>query len=73
MAVKPRLVSIFIEMNLVALAIPIFFGLIALEVVWDQIKGKTLYRLGDSLSNIGCGIMDQSSGLFDKVLTIGES
>jgi len=58
-------------MNLIVLSIPIFFGLIALEVVWDQVKGKGLYRLGDSLANIGCGIMDQSSGLFSKVLTVG--
>lgn len=58
-------------MNLIALSIPIFLGLIALEVGWDQVKRKGLYRLGDSLSNIGCGIMDQSSGLFAKVLTIG--
>ncbi len=58
-------------MNLIVLSIPIFFGLIALEVAWDQWKGKRLYRLGDSLANIGCGIMDQSSGLFAKVITVG--
>ena len=58
-------------MNLIVLSIPIFFGLIALEVVWDQWKGLRLYRLGDTLANIGCGIMDQSSGLFAKALTVG--
>jgi len=58
-------------MNLIVLSIPIFFGLIALEVVWDQWKGSGLYRLGDSLANIGCGIMDQSSALFAKVITVG--
>ncbi len=58
-------------MNLVVLSIPIFFALIGLEVAWDQWKGRGLYRLGDSLANIGCGIMDQSSGLFLKVLTVG--
>ena len=58
-------------MNIIVLSIPIFFGLIGLEVAWDQWKGKGLYRLGDSLANIGCGIMDQSSALFAKVLTVG--
>jgi sterol desaturase/sphingolipid hydroxylase (fatty acid hydroxylase superfamily) len=58
-------------MNLVVLSIPIFFALIGLEVAWDQWRGRGLYRLGDSLANIGCGIMDQSSGLFLKVLTVG--
>ena len=58
-------------MNLIVLSIPIFFGLIALEVGWDQLKGRGLYRLGDSIANIGCGIMDQSSALFAKVITVG--
>ncbi len=58
-------------MNLIVLSIPIFFTLIGLEVVWDQLKGKGLYRLGDSMANIGCGIMDQSSALFSKVITVG--
>ena len=57
--------------NLIVLSIPIFFALIGLEVAWDQLKGRGLYRLGDSLANIGCGIMDQSTGLFSKVLVVG--
>lgn len=56
--------------NLIVLSIPIFFALIGLEVAWDQLKGRGLYRLGDSLANIGCGIMDQSTGLFSKVLVV---
>jgi len=56
--------------NLIVLSIPIFFTLIGLEVAWDQLKGRGLYRLGDSLANIGCGIMDQSTGLFSKVLVV---
>jgi len=57
--------------NLIVLSIPVFFALIALEVVWDRWRGLGLYRLGDTLANIGCGIMDQSSGLFSKILTVG--
>lgn len=58
-------------MNLIVLSIPVFFSLIALEVVWDKSRGLGLYRLGDTLANIGCGIMDQSSGLFSKVIVVG--
>ncbi len=58
-------------MNLIVLSIPVFFALIAIEVVWDQRNQLGLYRLGDTLANIGCGIMDQSSGLFGKVLSVG--
>ena len=57
-------------MNLIVLSIPVFFSLIALEVAWDQWRKLGLYRLGDTLANIGCGIMDQSSGLFSKVLVV---
>ena len=62
---------LFSNVNLIVLSIPVFFGLIALEVLWDRWRGLGLYRLGDTLANIGCGIMDQSSGLFSKVLTVG--
>lgn len=58
-------------MNLIVLSIPVFFALIAMEVVWDKRRQLGLYRLGDTLANIGCGIMDQSSGLFGKVLSVG--
>ncbi|MDC0600137.1 sterol desaturase family protein [Flavobacteriales bacterium] len=61
----------FAMVNLIVLSIPVFFSLIALEVTWDRWKGLGLYRLGDTLANIGCGIMDQSSGLFSKVLVVG--
>ena len=57
-------------MNLIVLSIPVFFSLIALEVAWDQWRKLGLYRLGDTLANIGCGIMDQSSGLFSKVVVV---
>jgi len=62
---------LFSNVNLIVLSIPVFFGLIAIEVMWDRWRGLGLYRLGDTLANIGCGIMDQSSGLLSKVLTVG--
>lgn len=42
-----------------------------MELAWDKLKGKNLYRLGDATSNISCGIVQQVSGLFAKVFTIG--
>lgn len=62
---------LFSNVNIIVLSIPVFFALIAAEVMWDRWRGLGLYRLGDTLANIGCGIMDQSSGLFSKVLTVG--
>ncbi len=57
-------------------SIPLFFTLIFIEVVYDWYlvnkkhkAGK--YRLQDALSNIGCGVLDQISGVFSKVFTLG--
>lgn len=42
----------------------------ALEWLWDWRQRKGIYRLGDTLANLGCGVMDQTTGLFAKVLTV---
>ena len=47
-----------------------FFLLMALEWLWDARQRTGIYRLGDTLTNLGCGVMDQTTGLFAKVLTI---
>ncbi|MFT5184670.1 MAG: alkylglycerol monooxygenase [Flavobacteriales bacterium] len=49
--------------------------LILVEIIWDirqkrkSHEGK--YRLNDALTNISCGILDQVSGIFSKILVIG--
>lgn len=56
-------------------SIPLFFVLIGIELVFDFVKrkrtGEGFYRLNDAFSNISCGVVDQSTGLFAKVLVIG--
>ncbi|MEO0403677.1 MAG: sterol desaturase family protein [Bacteroidota bacterium] len=62
-------------MDVVILSIPIFFVLMGLEVAWDFIHkkrgGEGKYRLNDSFTNVSCGIIDQLTGIFAKVLTVG--
>ncbi len=58
------------NLNLVVLSIPIFFFLIGIELLYDRIVQRRLYRLHDSLANISCGITEQISGVFAKVFTI---
>jgi len=59
----------------IVLSIPIFFLLIVVEVIWDATQrrksGKARYRLNDAVANISCGILDQVSGVFAKVFTVG--
>jgi sterol desaturase/sphingolipid hydroxylase (fatty acid hydroxylase superfamily) len=53
-------------MDYIALSIPVFFLLIALELIYDVSTKKQLFRLNDSLANISCGIGQQVTGIFFK-------
>ncbi len=50
----------------IVLAIPVFFALIALEWLASRLLERDVYRLADSLGDLGCGIVDQLLGLFMK-------
>ena len=52
--------------NLIVLAIPVFFALIALELVITRVTERDYYRLADSLSDISCGIVQQLLEVFVK-------
>lgn len=63
-------------MDPVILSIPIFFVLIGAELLWNAIRsrkqsGKSVYRFNDAVANISCGVIDQVTGVFAKVLTVG--
>jgi len=59
------------DFNPIVLSIPIFFILIGIELLIQRFSHKKLYRLQDALSNISCGITQQLSGLFLRILAIG--
>lgn len=63
------------KVDIIVLSIPIFFLLIGLELIWDAYqrrkKGNGVYRLNDAVTNISCGIVDQVTGVFAKVFTLG--
>lgn len=61
----------FVAMSLIVLSIPIFFVLICIEVIYDLIAKRGLYRLNDAVANISCGIFEQVTGVFLKVLVFG--
>lgn len=50
----------------IVFAIPFFFLLIAIEYFIGKRKKKTVYRLTDAVTNINCGIGDQTSKIFVK-------
>lgn len=58
------------SLNPIVLSIPVFFILIGIEVIYDRVTNKHLYRLNDAVSNISCGIFEQITGTFAKVFTV---
>ncbi len=57
--------------QIIVLATPVFFGLIALEFAVGLARGRNTYRLNDSLNSIGLGVMSQVTGVFGRLLRIG--
>jgi alkylglycerol monooxygenase len=60
-------------MNLspVIIAIPVYFLLMAIEIIVLRFQKSPGYRLNDAITNINCGVVSQVTGVFLKVLSIG--
>ncbi|GIX42890.1 MAG: sterol desaturase [Leptospiraceae bacterium] len=56
--------------NLILYAIPFFFLLIFLELLYCWIKKKSYYRLNDSIADLSTGIGNQLSGIIFKSFTL---
>ncbi|MET0555221.1 MAG: sterol desaturase family protein [Vicinamibacteria bacterium] len=52
--------------NYIVLAIPVFFGLIALELLVARALERDYYSLADSLNDLSCGILQQLVEVFAK-------
>jgi len=46
-------------MNIILYAIPIFFLLIAIELITERVRGTDYYRVNDSLTSLATGIINQ--------------
>jgi alkylglycerol monooxygenase len=53
-------------MSAIQLAIPVFFVLIAAELVLGRLAARDVYRLGDSVNDLSCGILQQVVEVFLK-------
>ncbi|MBK9176983.1 MAG: sterol desaturase family protein [Flavobacteriales bacterium] len=58
-------------MDSIALAIPLFFLLMGLELAWSAWSGSRVYRFNDFVANLGCGIGSQVVGAFTKAFIFG--
>ncbi|MGQ2978584.1 MAG: lysoplasmalogenase family protein [Polaromonas sp.] len=57
--------------QIIVLATPVFFLLIAIEFAWGHAKGRNTYRLNDAVSSIGLGMLSQVSAVFTRLFRIG--
>ncbi|GAB3475764.1 lysoplasmalogenase family protein [Polaromonas eurypsychrophila] len=57
--------------QIIVLATPVFFVLIAIEFAWGYAKGRNTYRLNDAVSSIGLGMLSQVSAVFTRLFRIG--
>ncbi len=58
------------RVDLVAWAIPGFFVLIFAEAIWSAARGRRLYRLNDSISDLSCGVVNQLVAVFTTVAIV---
>jgi sterol desaturase/sphingolipid hydroxylase (fatty acid hydroxylase superfamily) len=54
----------------VGLAIPVFFALIALELIVDLARGTRYYRLADALNSLSCGMISTGMRVFFGFLSL---
>ncbi|QNP50027.1 lysoplasmalogenase family protein [Diaphorobacter aerolatus] len=57
--------------QVIVLATPVFFALIAVEWIISARRKVHPYRLADALSSMSLGLMSQTSAVFTKLLTVG--
>jgi sterol desaturase/sphingolipid hydroxylase (fatty acid hydroxylase superfamily) len=59
------------NLNPVILAIPMYFTLMGIELVYENITKRKTYRLNDAITNISTGTLQQLTNTFVAVVRIG--
>ncbi|MCB1171888.1 MAG: sterol desaturase, partial [Leptospiraceae bacterium] len=54
----------------VTYAIPFFFLLIGLELAYSKWKSRKLYRLNDSIADLGTGVLNRLFGLLSATASV---
>jgi sterol desaturase/sphingolipid hydroxylase (fatty acid hydroxylase superfamily) len=58
-------------LNPILFAVPVFFGLIGLEIWVARARGHAVYRLNDALGSLSLGVLSEVTGFFAKAATFG--
>lgn len=57
--------------QIIVLATPVFFLLIAIEFAVGRARGHNTYRLNDAITSIGLGMLSELSAVFTRLLRVG--
>lgn len=57
--------------QVIVLATPVFFALIALEYAWGRRTGRDTYRLNDAINSISLGMLSQITAVLTRLFRIG--
>lgn len=57
-------------MDVIRASIPVFLGLIALELIVATLRRRAVYRLPDSISDLSCGVLSQLAGVLLALGTV---
>ncbi len=57
--------------QIIVLATPVFFLLIAIEFAWGWKKKRNTYRLNDAVNSISLGMLSEISKVFTRLLRVG--
>jgi len=59
------------DLSVVIIAIPMYFTLMGVELVYEAWTRKKTYRLNDAVTNISTGVLQQLTGTFFAILKVG--
>ncbi|MCL6414351.1 sterol desaturase family protein [Aestuariirhabdus sp. Z084] len=57
-------------MNYIVYAIPVFFGLILIELIAGWLRQRDYYRINDGINSLSAGMFSITSGVLSKTLTL---
>lgn len=57
--------------QIIVLATPVFFLLIAIEFAWGWARGRNTYRLNDAVSSISLGMLSEITKVLTRLLRVG--
>ena len=57
-------------MNIILYAIPMFFTLIAIELIAERVRGTDFYRVNDAINSLSAGVLSRVTGIMKQVIPI---